>query len=127
MCSITRRSTSGYCIYLGSNCITLSSRKQPTVARSSAEAEYRSLASAAAELTWLTYTLKDVGVQMSKPSVLYCYNLSALYMTVNPILHGRTKNIELNYHFVREKVATGALVTKFVRSHNQMADLFTKS
>lgn len=59
------------------------------MAKSSAEAEYRSLASGAVELTWLTYILKDVGVQMSTPSVLYCDNLSALYITVNPILHAR--------------------------------------
>lgn len=125
-CSITRRSTSGFCIYLGSNCISWSSRKQPTVARSSAEAEYRSLASAAAELTWLTYILRDVGVSLYTPPVLYCDNLSALYMTVNPILHARTKHIELDYHFVREKVAKGALITKFVCSFDQIADIFTK-
>ena len=125
-CPLTRRSTTGFCTFLGRNIISWSSRKQPTVARSSAEAEYRSMASTAAELTWLTKLLRDIGVSFSKPPILHCDNLSALYMTTNPVFHNRTKHIELDYHFVREKVALGNLVTCFVDSASQLADIFTK-
>lgn len=59
--------------------------------------------------------------------VLFCDNINALYMTINPILHARTKHIDLDYHFVREKVAKGSLITRFVRSQNQLADIFTKA
>ena len=126
-CPLTRRSTTGYCTFLGSNIISWCAKKQPTVARSSTEAEYRAMASATAELTWLTYLLCDIGVPLMSPPSLFCDNLSALHLTVNPVFHARTKHIQLDYHFVREKVAQGTLVTTFVPSNNQLADIFTKS
>ncbi|OMO78632.1 Integrase, catalytic core [Corchorus capsularis] len=126
-CSLTRRSTTGYCTYLGGNCISWSAKKQPTVARSSTEAEYRALASAAAEITWLSFVLRDIGVYLKKPPVLFSDNISALHMTINPVFHARTKHIEIDYHFVREKVSAGSLVTQFVSSSNQVADVFTKA
>ncbi|XP_019227754.1 PREDICTED: uncharacterized protein LOC109209041 [Nicotiana attenuata] len=106
-CTITRRSTTGYSIHLGANCVSWSLRKQNTVARSSAEAEYRALAATAAELTWISYILQDIGMYIKTAPVLFCDNLSALYMTTNPVMHARTKHVELDYHFVREKVAQG--------------------
>lgn len=126
-CPLTRRSTTGMCIFLGSNCVSWSSEKQNTVAKSSAEAEYRALASLAAELTWITYILKDIGVSLLSPPVMLTDNLSALHLTANPVLHARTKHIELDYHFVREKVVQGAMITKFVPSAEQVADVFTKA
>ncbi|KAH9803317.1 reverse transcriptase Ty1/copia-type domain-containing protein [Citrus sinensis] len=125
-CPITRRSTTGFCIYLGSNCISWSSKKQHTVSRSSAEAEYRSMASAAAELTWLTYLLNDIGFCIPKAPTLLCDNLSAIHMTKNPVFHARMKHIELDVHFVHEKVAKGSLFTQYVPSHLQIADTLTK-
>lgn len=104
-----------------------SSKKQNTVAKSNAEAEYRALASLAAELTWITYILKDIGVSLLSPPVMLTDNLSALHLTANPVLHARTKHIELDYHFVREKVVQGAMITKFVPSAEQVADVFTKA
>ena len=89
-------------MFLGSNCVSWSSKKQPTAARSSTEAEYRALASATAELTWTTYLLRDVGVSLPQPPQLFSDNLSALHMTINPVFHARTKHIELDYHFVHE-------------------------
>ena len=125
-CPITRRSTTGYCTYLGGNCISWSSKKQPTVARSSTEAEYRALASTTAELTWIVYILRDLGLYISQPPTLFCDNVSALHMTINPVFHARTKHIEIDYHFVHEKVALGSLVTQFVPSLHQVADVLTK-
>ncbi|KAK2986127.1 hypothetical protein RJ640_024676 [Escallonia rubra] len=125
-CPLTRRSTTGYCTFLGGNCISWSAKKQPTVARSSAEAEYRALASTAAEITWLTFILRDIGFPVSQPPTIFCDNIAALHLTINPMFHARTKHIELDYHFVREKVALGSLTTRFVPSRHQVADIFTK-
>uniref|UniRef100_A0A2N9EXT0 Uncharacterized protein n=1 Tax=Fagus sylvatica TaxID=28930 RepID=A0A2N9EXT0_FAGSY len=83
-CPITRRSTTGFCTFLGSNCISWSAKKQPTVSRSSTEAEYRAMASTAAELTWLSFILRDIGIYQAQPPTLFCDNLSALHMSVNP-------------------------------------------
>ncbi|KAL6328179.1 hypothetical protein AAG906_034322 [Vitis piasezkii] len=115
-CTNTRRSTSGYCIFLGAN-----------FSRSSTEAEYRSLASSAAEITWLTFLLCDIDIQLHEPPQFLCDNLSALHMIVNPVFHARSKHIELDYHFVREKVASGVLITRFLPSSLQVADIFTKA
>lgn len=84
------------------------------------------MASTTAKITWITYILRDVGFPLDKPPVLFCDNLSALHMTVNPVFHERTKHIEVDYHFVREKVALGVLITKFVFSSDQDVDIFTK-
>uniref|UniRef100_A0A2N9G158 Reverse transcriptase Ty1/copia-type domain-containing protein n=1 Tax=Fagus sylvatica TaxID=28930 RepID=A0A2N9G158_FAGSY len=126
-CPDTRRSTTGYCIYLGANCISWASKKQATVSRSNAEAEYRSMSTTTAELIWRLYLLHDIGIHLPNPHVLFCDNTSALHMTVNPVFHARTKHIELDVHFVHEKVAAGALVTRFVPTHLQIADIFTKA
>ncbi|KAJ8763354.1 hypothetical protein K2173_002237 [Erythroxylum novogranatense] len=125
-CPTTRRSTTGYCTFLGKNIISWCAKKQSTVSRSSTEAEYRAMAHTAAELTWLTFLLQELRVPSSVP-VLYCDNLSSLYLSVNPVLHARSKHIELDYHFVRERVAQGLLITKYVPSAQQLADIFTKS
>ncbi|XP_042511762.1 uncharacterized mitochondrial protein AtMg00810-like [Macadamia integrifolia] len=123
---VTRRSTTGFYTFLGANCISWSAKKQPTVARSSTEAEYRVMATTTAELTWLSFLLRDIGVPQLKPAILFCDNLSALHMTVSPVFHARTKHVELDYHFVCEKVALCLLITRFVPSHRQLADVFTK-
>ena len=84
------------------------------------------MASTIVELTWLSFLLRDLGIPLPCPPILHCDNLSALHMTVNPVFHGRTKHIELDYHYVREKVALGSLEMCFVSSTNQVADIFTK-
>lgn len=84
------------------------------------------MASTTAELTWLTFLLRDIGISLSQPPQLFCDNMSALYMSVNPMFHAWSKHIELDYHFVREKVAMGHLLTRHVPTSSQPADIFTK-
>ena len=121
-----RRSTTGITVFLGNNPITWIFKKQHTVSRSSTEAEYRALASGAAELTWLRQVLCDLGVFLPNAPTMWCDNTSAIALTSSPIFHSRTKHIEVDYHFVREHVVRGDLHLQFISTNDQLADLFTK-
>jgi hypothetical protein len=122
-----RRSTSGIIVFLGHNPITWLAKKQHTVSRSSTEAEYRSLATGAAELAWIRQVLCDLKLFLPSAPLIWCDNTSALALASNPVFHGRTKHIEVDYHFVREKVVRGDLLLQFISTHDQLADIFTKA
>jgi len=109
-----RRSTSGYCVSIGGNLISWKSKKQSVVARSSAEAEYRTMASAACELVWLKQLLQELQFGDVTQMTLVCDNHVALHISSNPVFHERTKHIEIDCHFVREKVMSGDIKTEFV-------------
>lgn len=125
-CPVTRRSTSGYCIFLGESPISWKAKKQTVVARSSAEAEYRSMALTACEVKWLSSLLKDLGLKDLPPTILKCDNKAAIAIAANPVMHEKTKHVDIDCHFVRDQIKEGFIKTEYTPSHQQVADIFTK-
>ncbi|XP_068341526.1 nucleoside hydrolase 3-like [Pyrus communis] len=111
-------------LYL-SYAVNQSSKKQKTVSRSSAEAEYRQLAYTTAELLWFRSLFKDLHLHLVCPQI-WCHNISSITLASNPVFHARTKHLEVDYHYVREKVVRGQLLVNYICSQDQLADLFTK-
>ena len=123
---VDRISTTGYCIFLGGNLVTWRSKKQNVVARSSAESEFRAIAQGLCELLWLKIILDDLRVKWEYPMKLYSDNKSAINIAHNPIQHDRTKHIEIDRHFIKEKLEEGLVCMSYVPSECQLADIFTK-
>ncbi|KAL0410959.1 UNVERIFIED_CONTAM: Retrovirus-related Pol polyprotein from transposon TNT 1-94 [Sesamum latifolium] len=122
-----RKSTSGYIFCLGTNVISWSSRKQKSVALSSAEAEYIAAMNAACEAVCLRRILKDMKFEQRGPTTIFCENMSAIAMAKNLVFHARSKHIELRHHFFRELVNEGEISIKFINTNDQPADILTKA
>ena len=122
-----RRSTLGYCVFIGGNLISWKSKKQDVVAKSSVEAEYQAMTLATCELIWLKQLLQELRFGNDGQMTLVCDNQAALHIASNPVFHERTKHIEVDCHSIREKIASGCMTTSFVNSSDQLTDIFTKS
>lgn len=121
-----RRSTIGYCLYLGNSLISWRSKKQTVVSCSSTESEYRALADATSKLLWLRWLLSDIGVPQPFAIILYCDNQSVIQIAHNDVFHERTKHIENDCHFVRHHLVSNTLLLRSISTTEQSADIFSK-
>ena len=122
-----RRSTSGYCSFVWGNLVTWRSKKQSVVARSSAEAEFRAMAQGICEGIWLNRLLEELRVPLKHPIVLYCDNQAAISIAKNPVHHDRTKHVEIDRHFIKEKIEEGFFKVSFTPTNSQTANILTKA
>ncbi|XP_042984783.1 uncharacterized protein LOC122313675, partial [Carya illinoinensis] len=124
-CKIDRKSTSGACHFLGHALVSWFSKKQNSVALSTAEAEYVAAGSCCAQVLYMKQQLEDFKL-MYNHIPIKCDNTSAINLSKNPIQHSRTKHIEIRYHFLRDHVQKGDIMLEFTNTHDQLADIFTK-
>lgn len=125
-CPDTRKSAASYRIFLGDSLVSWYSKKLPTVAKSSAEAEYKALSQLATDVMWISMLLEELNVPLPIPFHLFCDSMSTTCLALNPIYHSRTKHIELEYHFIRDLVAADFVEVHFIPSSEQVAYIFTK-
>ncbi|GKB62530.1 ribonuclease H-like domain-containing protein [Tanacetum coccineum] len=125
-CPTTRSSTLGYYVFLGNNLLSWSSKHQPTLSHSSAEAEYHGVVNAVVETCWLRNLLCELHTPLYSVTLVYCDNVSAVYLSCNPVQHQRTKHIKIDIHFVHDLVDAGQVRVLHVPSRYQYADIFTK-
>nr|GFA19550.1 ribonuclease H-like domain-containing protein [Tanacetum cinerariifolium] len=118
-CPSTRRSTSGYCVFLGDNLLYRSTKRQHTLSRFSVEVEYRNVANVVAETTWLRNLLHELHSPLLTAALVYCDNVGVVYMDANHVQHQRTKHIEIDIHFVRDMVTSGQVRVLHVPSRYQ--------
>ena len=123
----TRRSISGFCVFLGESLISWTCKKQQVFSRSSAESKYRVMATVTSEIVWFIALFSNFGHIHKEPAFLYCDSKAALYIAANPMFHERTKHIDIDCHFIREKIQDGVIKTFHVPTRHQLADLFTKT
>ncbi|RVW48679.1 Retrovirus-related Pol polyprotein from transposon RE1 [Vitis vinifera] len=123
---ILRRSTSGYFTFVGGNLVTWKSKKQNVVARSSAEAEFRGMALGLYEALWLRLLLQDLGYLSRQPIRLFCDNKATCDIAHNPVQHDRTKHVEVDRFFIKEKLDDKIVELPKIQSEDQLADILTK-
>ena len=123
----TRKSTSGYVFLYCNGPISWCAQRQKIVTLSSTAAEYVSASAATREIVWLRKLFNDIGFPCTKSTMLNIDNQSAIQLVKNPVLHRRTKHIEIQYHFIKEKYECGAVNVQYVPSELQLADIFTKA
>lgn len=122
-----RKSTSGYVFMLSSGAVSWSTKKQPIVTLSTTEAEFVAATSCASQAIWLRNILAELNFKQQKGTIIYCDNSSAIKLSKNPVLHGRSKHIDVKFHFLRDLSREGVIQMIYCRSEDQFADIFTKS
>ena len=122
-----RKSTSGYAFMFGSAAISWSSKKQPIVTLSSTEAEFVAATSCACQAIWLRRILKELHFKQPGATKIFCDNNSTIKLSKNPVLHGRSKHIDVKFYFLRDLNTIGAIDVMHCRSEDQVADIFTKA
>jgi hypothetical protein len=123
----TRRSVTGYLFTLNGAAISWSSKLQPTVALSTSESEYMAACYAAQEAIYLRRLMGSLGFAQGEPTIIREDNMGCIGMSENPILHQRSKHIDIRYHFLREAVSNGQVLLTFIPTSEQIADLLTKA
>ena len=125
-CPDTRRSTIGWCMYLGDSLISWKCKKHDKVSKSSTEAKYRTMSGACSEIVWLQGLLSELGFPQSLPTPLHANNTSAIRITTNPVFHGSTKHIEVDCHFIYDEYLRDTIGLPHISATLQVADIFTK-
>ena len=120
-----RNSTRGYCIYLGGCPISWSAKKYQTISHSIIEAEYRQLAYTATEISWLRFLFRNLHISLITP-IIWCDNISSISFASNPIFHSKMKHLEIDYHYIRDKVVRRDLHVRYIHTADQVANIFTK-
>jgi len=121
-----RKSTSGGAFYMGSRLVSWFSKKQSSIALSTAEAEYVIAASCCTKLLWMMQTLQNIQITCTTPISIICDNTSAIIISKNPVMHSKTKHIPIKYHFLCEQVLEQKVKLEYAPSKEQVADIFTK-
>nr|GEZ11479.1 ribonuclease H-like domain-containing protein [Tanacetum cinerariifolium] len=125
-CPSTRWFTSGYCVFLGDNLLSWSAKRQHTISCSSAESKYQGVANVVAETAWIRNLLRELHSPLLTATLVYCDNVSVVYMSANPVQHQRTKHLEIDIHFVRDMVKAGHVWILHIPSRLQYADIFIR-
>ncbi|KAL5802513.1 hypothetical protein ACOSQ4_030818 [Xanthoceras sorbifolium] len=121
-----RKSTSGFVFHMGSGAISWSSKKHQVVALSTTEAEYMAAASTACQAVWLWRLCDELKQKQQFPTKIYCDNKSAISPIKNPVFHGRSKHIDIKFHYIRDLVKENEIAMEFCKSEEQIADILTK-
>ncbi|CAM8991569.1 unnamed protein product [Rhodiola kirilowii] len=121
-----RRSTSGYAFILSGAVVAWTSKKQPVVALSTTEAEFIAAALCACQCVWMRNILEQFGLPQRQGTIIMCDNSSTIKLCKNPVLHGRSKHIDIKFHFLRDLTKSGAVQLSYCKSEYQIADIMTK-
>jgi hypothetical protein len=123
---LDRRSTSGYCVFVNGNLVSWKTKKQPTVAQSSTEAELMASVELMNDIQWVRMILGELGFEVRTPMTMYCDNQSAISISENDVKHDRTKHIDIKYYAVHEQIVNKNVQMQYIKTDDQLADIFTK-